>query len=434
MSLSMCNMSELERNCTRRELMEGRSKLLPYVATALEVSSGVVSRRSAAVCQLLEVVQSQLTLSRACGTFHIPHQDRVLITICADATPVWQTSATKCDLHVTVWSEGVAAAGDVQRWATWWALDGPDDTHCLRGIDTKAHLNQDVLDILSTVDVWHLGNRIPSVCALTGDGKAMLSANYHKGKCWVASHCIDSLARANSVPAQCRWGSFLRAIHPCNRVGDVEHGSCRIVNAITKRVNETFKDSIENGEPDIARAARDAEKALVLGLHKLLDEVKNIPHAEYLPPRPTKAGKFDITGGKIFFEDSALHGRVLAVLRDNVPDVAFCGVKFFPLMKRVLFSMHRVHAIWRRRDWLTQAELKELQSASDRLGDCWGKLQWGVMYIWHVFTAHILPVALAICTFFAVFRQNTETNRSSGISKTRCAVGIFGDPASHASE
>ena len=340
MSLSTRNMLKLERNCTRRELMEGRSKLLPYVPTALEVSSGVVSRRSAAVCPLLEVVQSHLTLSRACGTFHIPRQDRLLIIICADATPLWQTSATKCDIHVTVWSEGVAAAGDVRRWATWWALDGPDDTHCLRAIDTKANRNQDVLDVLSSVHVWHLGNRIPIVCALTGDGKAMLSANYHKGKCWVGCHCIDSLARANSVPAQCRWGSFLRAIGPCTRVGDVEHGSCRIANTIVKRVNETLKDLIENSEPDVARAARDARKALVLELHKLLDEVKNVPHAERLAPRPTKAGKFDITGGNMFFEDSALHGRVVAVLRDNVPDVAFGGVKFFLLMKHVLLSMH----------------------------------------------------------------------------------------------
>ena len=36
MSLSARNMLKLERNCTRRESMEGRSKLLPYVATALE--------------------------------------------------------------------------------------------------------------------------------------------------------------------------------------------------------------------------------------------------------------------------------------------------------------------------------------------------------------------------------------------------------------
>ena len=118
MSLSTRTMLKFERNSTRRELMQGRSKLLPYVATAMEVSSRVVSRRSAAVCPLLEVVQSQLTLSRACGTLNMTCQDRLLIIICAVATLLWQTSATKCDIHLTFCLEGVAAAGDVRLWAT----------------------------------------------------------------------------------------------------------------------------------------------------------------------------------------------------------------------------------------------------------------------------------------------------------------------------
>ena len=183
MSVYTHNMLKLERNCTQRELLEGHSKLLPYVATAMEVSSGVVSRQFAAVCPLLEVVQSQLTLSRACGTFNVPRQDRLLIILCVDATQLWQASATKCNIHVTVWSEDVVDTADVRRWPTWWALDGPDDMQRVRAIDTQANLNQDVLDVFPNVDVWHLGNHIPSVCALTGDGKAMLSANYHKGKC-----------------------------------------------------------------------------------------------------------------------------------------------------------------------------------------------------------------------------------------------------------
>ena len=158
----------------------------------------------------------------------------------------------------------------------------------------------------------------------------------------------------------------------------MEHGLCRIANAISKRLNETLKGLIENGAPDVARAARDAGKALVLELHKLLDEVKNVPHAERLAPRRTKAGKFDITGGKMFFEDTAFHGRVVAVLRDNLPNLAFSGVKIFLSMKHVLLSMHRMHALWRKMDWLTRAEFKELESASDRLGECWGKLQLGV--------------------------------------------------------
>ena len=171
MSLSTRNMRKLERQCTRRELLAGTDKLLPYVATALEVSSGVVSWRYAAVCPLVEVVQSQFTLTRACSTFSVTQQDRVLIIMCADATPLWQTSAMKCDVHVTIWSQGVAAASNVRRWATWWALDGPDETHCLQAIDTEGGLNQ---QILPTCHVWHVGHRIPSVCALKHDGKAML--------------------------------------------------------------------------------------------------------------------------------------------------------------------------------------------------------------------------------------------------------------------
>ena len=121
----------------------------------------------------------------------------------------------------------------------------------------------------------------------------------------------------------------MAAIGPCNRVDGMEHGSCRIASAIFNRLIETLKDLIENGAPNVARAAWDASSALVLRLHKSLDEVKHVPHAERLALRPTKAGKFDITGGKCFFEDSALHGQVVAVLRDNLPDVAFGGVNFF---------------------------------------------------------------------------------------------------------
>ena len=69
MSLPTRNMLKLERQCTKRGLLAGRDKLLPYVATPLEVSSGVVSPRSAAVCPLVEVVQSQFMLSTACGTW-----------------------------------------------------------------------------------------------------------------------------------------------------------------------------------------------------------------------------------------------------------------------------------------------------------------------------------------------------------------------------
>ena len=139
---------------------------------------------------------------------------------------------------------------------------------------------------------------------------------------------------------------------------------------------------------------------------------------------------------KNFYEDSALHGHVVAVLRDNLPNMAFGGVKFSLLMKHVLLSMHRMHALWRKRDWLTQAELKELESASDLLGVCWGKLQWGVTpwVHWACVQSAYFARRFGSLYIFGSIPTEAENNRSSGILKTQCAVGAFGDPASHASE
>ena len=209
-------------------------------------------------------------------------------------------------------SAGGGGTGSRRRCATLGnvvGLDRLDDTLCLRGVFTKGDLNQQILDVQSDVDVSHLGHGIPSVCALVGDGKAMLSATYHKGKCWVGCSCINCLERASCAPPRYRWGSFLRAIGPCNRVGNVGHGPCRNADAIVKQINETIKGFIETGASDFVWASREAGKALVLELHEILDEVKNVPHAQRLAPRPTKAGKFDITGAKRFLRTvHCMHG------------------------------------------------------------------------------------------------------------------------------
>ena len=64
-----------------------------------------------------------------------------------------------------------------------------------------------------------------------------------------------------------------------------------------------------------------------------------------------------------------------------------------------------MHALWRKRDWLTQAELKELESASDHLGECWGKLQWGVTPWVHCARVHSAYFACgfgSLCIFRSI--------------------------------
>ena len=139
-------------------------------------------------------------------------------------------------------------------------LDALDDTHCLRGIDTKGDLNQQVLDVQCIGDVWHLGNCIPIVCALIGDSKAMLSANHHKGKCWVGCGSMHCLEGAISVPPQCRWGCYLRAIGPRKCVSDVEDGPFCHAGAIEKQLNETINGFIENGALDLGAGRKGGGK------------------------------------------------------------------------------------------------------------------------------------------------------------------------------
>ena len=174
----------------------------------------------------------------------------------------------------------------------------------------KIDLCDNILEFLDFSVTSYEWGWLASICHCM----SMLSTNYLKGKCWVGRFSVDFLACANPVPPQCRWGSFLRAIGPCDHVGDgdVEHASCGTANSIVKQLNETPENLMKNSATNIARAAREARKALVLELHKLLEERKNIPHAKRLAPWQTE--KFDTIGGKMFFANIALHARVVAVL------------------------------------------------------------------------------------------------------------------------
>ena len=100
-----------------------------------------------------------------------------------------------------------------------------------------------------------------------------------------------------------------------------------------------IKGFIRTGASDLARAAMEAGKGLVLELHKILDEVKNVTDAERLATRRTKAGKFDITRAKMFFEDGAVNAQVVAAVQDKLAEMAFGGVNFFVLVRYVLLVL-----------------------------------------------------------------------------------------------
>ena len=65
-------------------------------------------------------------------------------------------------------------------------------------------------------------------------------------------------------------------------------------------------------------------------------------------------------------------------MRDNPPEAVFGGVNFFLLIRYVLLSVHRLHALWRKQAGLKKEEFKDMVYWYDRTREAWGKLQWGV--------------------------------------------------------
>ena len=207
MGLSVRDTYKMARMCRRKELDLTRARLTPYNATTHRVTAANMPQRSAAVASLVAVVREQVRLAIACNVLarHNPH---IWVIICPDATPLWHTSATKCDIFVHLWGGaegGVQAAGNPARWVMWWALDGPDDSHCLRAMDMAVDLNS-AISALEDEDLMVGGERAQFLCFLTGYGKAMKAMNPGEA-CWCCNDptCLEPM---DGVGCGVRWVIF----------------------------------------------------------------------------------------------------------------------------------------------------------------------------------------------------------------------------------
>jgi hypothetical protein len=72
----------------------------------------------------------------------------------------------------------VGASGTPSNWSTWWLFDGGDDASSLRAADVKACLNEALEAVVEDRICLRPGTHVPVVPIITGDGKAMLAANF----------------------------------------------------------------------------------------------------------------------------------------------------------------------------------------------------------------------------------------------------------------
>ena len=77
-----------------------RQQLLPYIAEPIELRPGVASKRSAAQVNLCDLVRVQLEIAKAGGGCQF-RSNPVWVILCADATPLWRSSATRSENQLT---------------------------------------------------------------------------------------------------------------------------------------------------------------------------------------------------------------------------------------------------------------------------------------------------------------------------------------------
>ena len=169
MQLSLRQMLKMPRLCTRATLDRVRGDLTPYKANPCVVQGASISKRSAGMTSLFDVVTTQISLVEQCGILDVATPP-IQVILCRDATTLWRTSATRCDIFVDSWGD-INAATDPRRWVTWWALDGSDDAGCLRGMDRCAGLSDQVKALQEQCDVLVNGLTQRFHVFLTSDGK-----------------------------------------------------------------------------------------------------------------------------------------------------------------------------------------------------------------------------------------------------------------------
>jgi hypothetical protein len=371
MGLSVRDTYKMARTCTRKELDLTRARLTPYNATTHRVTAANMPQRSAAVASLAAVVREQVRLAVACNTL-ARHNPSIWVLICPDATPLWHTSATKCDIFVHLWGGeegGVRAAGNPARWVMWWALDGPDDSHCLRAMDMAVDLNS-AISALEDEDLVVGGERVQFLCFLTGDGKAMKAMNPGEG-CWC---CNDptSLQPMDGVGCGVRWGAFLRGIPVERRVGDFAHAQCRVANMFIIRLREQLGVWGRAGVPGTLGAV--GKLNALWG--ELLAEAACIPPSERLAPRKTPDGAVDISTARLFWEWGGLQEKIVAVLHQHYGSFRASGAPAYALIRLVLASFSALHALWRKKERLTDEDVHACKENARKFGLFWGKLGW----------------------------------------------------------
>ena len=153
---------------------------------AVSVREAAGKKRAVAAVSLADFIGEEVRLSQEQGVFTHPRGwNEIPALVCADAAPLWHAAATRCDVFGGVLLSDPASAGDPDKWAVGWVMDGSDDRGRLCAMDAGAGLNAQIEYLQSKCNVpLQEGTVLGDEVGMTGDGKGMRVANHLlDGKC-----------------------------------------------------------------------------------------------------------------------------------------------------------------------------------------------------------------------------------------------------------
>lgn len=122
-------------------------------------------------------------------------------------------------------------------------------------------------------------------------------------------------------------------------------------------------------------------------------EVRELPPGEQVGPRPTSKGAVDLTGGKLFLQNTTLHANLVRIVEQRAPNHSIWWeptrkLKLHAIIRILLRSLHSLHNFWTQKELLSPAQLDLYAQAIASLHKAWLALGWKPTVWVHWVCAH----------------------------------------------
>lgn len=176
--------------------------------------------------------------------------------------------------------------------------------------------------------------------------------------------------------------SIPHSVPPERRIGDFVHCIARVCNVLLKRLKV-------HAEGIGREAVNDLDKLCIT----LKGDADLIPPKGRLAARLTKPGEMDLTTARLLVETVSYHSALSELLKKHCPNltVPWDPPRVIPAhlaLALALRALHVLHALWRKKDPLTDSDVSLHEKSAHNLAKAWKAFNWKVTPWIHWTTSH----------------------------------------------